>query len=136
MRHSLQLLSLLLVVGCGDERITSTYSEPLPPGPGPLAVKFGMIFREGDICIDSATIRVVRGQGLDRMVMQQTPCDYYGGIGGWALYNLTPDGQPMTIRASASGYESRDTIVFPTLSPQAAVLLTLRKVPGAASASR
>lgn len=131
MRHTFHVLTLFATIGCGEERITSNYSNPIPPGPAPLAFKYGMVFREGDVCIDSATVRVVKGQALDRVAAQATPCDVFGSIGGWVLDQLTPDGLPMTIRASAPGYESRDTIVSPTLAPQGPILLTLRRLPAA-----
>lgn len=92
MRSAIAILLLLTAGGCGTERITGEYSTPAPPGPAPLAVKFGYVFKDGDVCIDSATVRVVRGQSLDRSVNQQTPCDFHGGIGGWVLDKLVPDG--------------------------------------------
>ena len=130
--HIRSLGALLLLFACDGERITSDYPAPAPPGPAPRTVKFGFVFRDGEVCIDSATVRVVRGQWLDRIATQQLPCDRYGGIGGWVLDQLTPDGLPMTIRASAPGFESRDTIVIPTLAPQSAVVLTLKQLGNAA----
>ena len=129
MRRTFTILTFTAICACGSDGITTGPGgdSPLPPGPGPLAVIAGLIVRDDGTCIDSASVRVVQGQGLDRSAAQRTPCDANTGEGGFLLTDLTP-GLSMTIRATAPGYLSLDKTITPTLAGSSLVLFTLQKL--------
>lgn len=134
VRHVLIVVALVTASACADAGLMSTEDGelPLPPGPGPLAVVTGMIVRDDGMCIDSASVRVVQGQALDRSAAQRTPCDGPAGTGGFVLNDLTP-GLPMTIRATAPGYLSLDKTITPAPPPQPLVVFALQKLNDAAA---
>lgn len=134
MQRTFVLLALPVIYACGSDGRTNGLDgeSPLLPGPGPLAVVSGMVVKDDGMCIDSASVRVIQGQGLDRSAAQRTPCDVTANEGGFVLTDLTP-GLTMTIRATAPGYLSLDKTITPTLAPQALVFFALQKVNNAAS---
>jgi hypothetical protein len=129
MRCTFIPLMLTALCACTSDHLTNGVDgeSPLPPGPGPLAVIQGMIVRDDGACIDSASVRVVQGQSLDRSAAQRTPCDVSTGKGGFVLTDLTP-GLPMTIRATAPGYLSLDKTITPTIPPLSLVMFPLQKL--------
>lgn len=131
------LLALTAICACGSDIVTNELDgdSPLPPGPGPLAVISGVIVRDDGTCIDSASVRVVQGQGLDRSAAQRTPCDVYAGEGGFVLTDLTP-GLSMTIRATAPGYLSLDKTVTPAPGSPLHMVFPLQKLASFGSSPR
>ena len=96
------------------------------PTPVPTARAFlwGMIVKDSGVCIEGATVRVVRGQRAGESMTQTTPCDAWS-FGGFQFSDLTP-GVEMTLRASATGYADEEQTVRPSSGPQQAMLFTPR----------
>jgi hypothetical protein len=80
-----------------------------------------MVVDESGVCIDGATIQVVRGQSAGPSVPQTTPCDAWAYDGGVFFKNLTP-GVAMTLRATAPGWDPLEKTVVPSSGPQQTVL--------------
>jgi hypothetical protein len=99
---------------------------------GALTWVWAKVVDESGVCIDGATIQVVRGQSMGPNITQATPCNAWGdefpSLGGVVFKDLTP-GVEMTLRASASGRSAIETSVTPSLGPIRAVLLTPPRVP-------
>ena len=74
------------------------------------------------VCIDGATVQVVRGQRVGQSVAQTTPCDAWSYGNGFALDDLMP-GIEMTLRASARGWSTCEKTVVPPTT----VIITLSK---------
>ena len=99
----------------------------MPSAPNAIGAAFvaGMIVKESGVCIEGATVRVVRGQRAGEGRTQTTPCATWDIEGGFAFGGLTP-GVGMTLRASATGYADEEQTVTPSLTPQTGVLFALR----------
>jgi hypothetical protein len=82
-----------------------------------------MVVDQSGVCIDGASVRVVRGQRLGADASQEMPCDVWAYSGGFMFRNLTP-GIEMTIRASAPGYIDEERTITPSTGPQTAYLFT------------
>ena len=109
---------------CGGDTGPRTPSAPTL-APSGAAFIAGMIVKESGVCIEGATVRVVRGQRAGESRMQTTPCATWDSEGGFAFIGLTP-GVEMTLRASATGYADEEQTLTPSLAPQTGVLFTLR----------
>ena len=138
MRHALTS-ALLFSLSCGSAGQAGDTPElptaPLPPGPGPLTQIWGKVVDASGLCIDSASVRVVEGQALDRSARQETPCDLWEPGGGFFLTDLVA-GVPLTIRATAPGYLSLDRIVTPASGPLTVLVLSPPKAGNALANSR
>ena len=93
--------------------------------PSGAAIVAGMIVKESGVCIEGATVRVMRGQRAGERLTQTTPCATWDSEGGFAFRGLTA-GLEMTLRASATGYADEEQTVTPSLTPQTGVLFALR----------
>ena len=96
-----------------------------PSAPSGGASLAGMIVKESGVCIEGATVRVVRGQRAGDSRTQMTPCATWDSEGGFAFNGLTP-GVEMTLRASATGYADEEQTLTPSSGFQSAVLFALR----------
>jgi hypothetical protein len=133
MKFPMAALIALTLVGCSPAApsppspnpTTPTLDSPSPPGdspspPGPPAATNGWIWamavdRTGR-CIADATFEIVSGQGpIGDIIRQETPCSVWDYSGGIMLRNLTT-GVAMTLRASASGYNTVERSPFPKLA--------------------
>jgi hypothetical protein len=94
---------------------------------GSFAWLWVKVVDESGVCIDGATIQVVRGQRLGPSITQETPCNAWSVEGGVFFRDLTP-GVEMTLRASASGRVALETTVIPTSGPIRAILLTPSRI--------
>ena len=90
----------------------------------PAAFVAGMIVKESGVCIEGATVRVVRGQRAGESRTQTTPCATWDSEGGFEFRGLT-SGVEMTLRASATGYADEEQTVMPSLGPRTGVLFAL-----------
>ncbi|MEO5588210.1 MAG: Ig-like domain-containing protein [Gemmatimonadaceae bacterium] len=97
----------------------------LPAAPE-MAWLIGIVIDDSGLCIEGATVRVVRGQGAGQIVSQGTPCGVWQYGGGFEFENLIP-GVEMTLQASAPGYSVYEKTVFPSLGPQMYVELVLSR---------
>jgi hypothetical protein len=95
-----------------------------PPIPNASAWLWGFVVNGSGVCIEGATVRVVRGQREGESVVQSTPCDAWGYGGGFYFDKLTP-GVEMTLRASAPGYADAEV----TMTPHAGSQSTFTIVP-------
>jgi len=128
MKTALTILSTLTLLGCSPENVQRLPTTPeLPPNQPPNQPVspvwlWGMVVHDSGICIDGATVTVVRGQSLGQSITQTTPCDAWAYDGGFVFNNLTP-GVEMTLRTSAVGYAPVEKTVVPSLGPQTALIL-------------
>ena len=83
-----------------------------PPAPNASAWLWGFVVDGSGVCIEGATVRVVRGQREGESVVQSTPCDAWGYAGGFYFGKLTP-GVEMTLRASVRGYVDEEVTMMP-----------------------
>ena len=90
--------------------------RPPPPNPTPppnsLTNLQGFVVESGGRCIDGATVQIVRGQASSQSITQITPCDAWSYGGGFTFENVTA-GVGVTIRASATGYATKEMTVIP-----------------------
>ncbi|MEO7367213.1 MAG: carboxypeptidase-like regulatory domain-containing protein [Gemmatimonadaceae bacterium] len=101
----------------------SPFSPP-PQGPGQSPEKtwlWGMVVDGAGLCIEGATVLVVKGHRAGETLAQKTPCDAWGYDGGFIFYDLTV-GVEMTLQISAPGYGFDQRTVFPYAGPQMSVL--------------
>ncbi|MEO7367208.1 MAG: Ig-like domain-containing protein, partial [Gemmatimonadaceae bacterium] len=84
---------------------------------------WGMVVDESGICIEGATVLVVRGQRAGETMAQKTPCGVWDYDGGFFFENLTV-GVGMTLQASAPGFEVQEQSFFPSLGPQTALIFS------------
>ena len=112
-RRSALVLIAALTVRCSTS--TSPTQAPQPPASPPPNSVSGMVLDEPQgVCVDGATVEVVRGQGLGQRVAQTTPCSYWDNYaGGFGFRNLTP-GVELTLRATAPGWTTQEKTVTPT----------------------
>jgi hypothetical protein len=112
MKFPMAALIALTLVGCSP-------AAPSPPSPNPTT-PYGWIWamavnRTGG-CIADATFEIVSGQGpIGDIIRQETPCSVWDIGGGISLRNLTTE-VPMTLRASAPGYNTVERSLFPKLA--------------------
>lgn len=128
MRFALSTALTLILLGCSRQSATRLPSAPTPSGPSapaPVASPslWGMVLEETGSCILGATVEVVRGQGAGQRLTQETPCGYWDDGGGFIFRDLNPDIE-LTIRASASGYTTKEKTVLPSSQ---IVFITLSK---------
>jgi hypothetical protein len=132
MKTALTILSTLTLLGCSPEdvqRLPTTPELPNQPPNQPVspAWLWGMVVEDSGICIEGATVTVVRGQGVGQSSTQTTPCDAWSYDGGFAFNNLTP-GVEMTLRTSAVGYAPVEKTVVPSSGPQTALILVPARI--------
>jgi len=109
--------------------VTANQDPPEDPPASSPAWLWGMVIADSGVCIDGATVTVVRGQALGRSITQTTPCDAWAYDGGFSFTDLTP-GVEMTIRATAPGYNAREMTLVPWSGGQhMAVLFELSRIP-------
>ena len=117
MRFGLIVLMTLMAYGCSADnaqRLPTAPSSPSPPPtPNSFANVYGFVVESSGLCIDGATVQVVRKQASSQSITQITPCDAWSYGGGFTFENLTP-GVEVTIRASATGYVTKEMTVFPS----------------------
>ena len=95
---------------------------------GSFAGLWVKVVDESGVCIEGATVQVVRGQRLGTIITQTTPCDAWSyGDDGVIFIGLTP-GVEMTLRASASGYAALERTVIPTSGGLTPILLTPSRI--------
>ncbi len=111
------LILLTVLAACGGSSYVPSSPSPTPPAPAPSSppIVSGKVLNEPGICIEGATVEVVRGQLSGLKVTQATPSNYwsYGDEEGFVFTGLTPD-VDMTLRASASGYAAEEKTVRPS----------------------
>lgn len=104
---------------CAGDTGPRTPSAPnaIVPTSVPSGAAFiaGMIVKESGVCIEGATVRVVRGQRAGESRTQATPCATWDIEGGFEFRSLTA-GVEMTLRASAAGYVDEEQTVIPSVS--------------------
>ncbi len=91
-----------------------------PPHPIRTAV-YGFVVESSGLCIEGATVQIVRGQASSQSITQITPCDAWGYGNGFTFENLSA-GVEVTIRASATGYVTKEVTVFPSAGWKVIVL--------------
>ena len=122
MRFALIVLMTLMAHGCSADSAQrlptapsspSTTPAPNPtPAPNSTAV-YGFVLKSSGLCIDGATVQIVRGQASSQSITQTTPCDAWSYGGGFTFENVTA-GVEVTIRASATGYATKEMTLIPT----------------------
>ena len=128
MKLAAIVLAVFTLSACAGD--TGPHAPPAPndivstPFPAARAFLWGMIVEDSGVCIEGATVRVVRGQRAGESMTQTTPCDAWS-FGGFTFRDLTP-GVEMTLRASAPGYADEEQTVRPSSGPQQAMLFTPR----------
>lgn len=129
MKFALTIVATLTLLGCSRDSPQPSPAAPSPPSvpsASPAsnnAFLWAMVVDESGVCIDGATIQVVRGQSAGLSVPQTTPCAVWDYDGGVFIKDLTP-GVAMTLRATAPGWASLEMTVVPSSGQQGAVLLT------------
>ena len=119
MRFGLIVLMALMAHGCSSDsaqRLPTAPSSPTPtptPTPNSFTNVYGFVLESSGLCIDGATVQIVRGQASSQIITQITPCDAWSYGGGFTFENLTA-GVEVTIRASATGYATKEMTVFPS----------------------
>ncbi len=129
MRFALIAVVTLTLCGCSGEmaqQLPTAPGPPVPTAPAPpppttptpparpseLTAVWVVVLAEGSaLCIPGATVEIVRGHGLGRSVMQTTR-----GCSWWepdydAFFDGLNSGEELTLRASASGYASKEITV-------------------------
>ena len=126
MRLAATVVAAFTFSACAGDTGPPTPSAPNVPTPVPSGAAFirGMIVKESGVCIEGATVRVVRGQRAGESRTQTTPCATWDIEGGFEFRGLTA-GVEMTVRASAPGYVDEEQTVIPSLQPQTAMLFSL-----------
>jgi hypothetical protein len=138
MRFVLIAVATLTLSGCSEEateRIPTAPSlpvEPVPQPPSPEASPrrtfvWVVVISEFGGCVPSATVEIVRGQGLGRKVTQADDCSYWDPDYN-AVFNDLMEGQELTLRASAPGYTAAEMTVVPTSGPQKAFAFELSRI--------
>jgi hypothetical protein len=123
--------SVVLIVtlyGCSSDGVPPTAPTPPaapapapvpapPPAPPPSTDGFlaGMVLTNGGGCIKDAVVEIVGGQNVGQKMTQTLPCSWWDWDDGFLFTGLVPAVQ-VTIRASASGYEPKETTFTPSLS--------------------
>lgn len=124
------ILVAMIVLGCGE--YTPPPFAPTPPSPPPpdnrLVSLWGMVIAPSGVCVEGATVSVVRGQALGQSAEQSTPCDAWADSGGFEFRNLR-SGVEMTLRATAPGYAAKEVTVVPVSGPQSAFLIEPSRIP-------
>ena len=110
MRYATMLLAAATLLGCGEKDTEPSAVTPVDAPPLRTRV-FGFVLGDDSFCIRQATVSVVSGQGAGQTIVQNPNCDVWGDE-GFEFKDLTP-GVAMTIRVSAPGYVTKDTMVVP-----------------------
>jgi len=92
-----------------------------------LGITWGKVLGEGVGCIRGAMVEIVAGPGLGRTSGQPDTCDPWNEDGFW-FYDL-PLGATVTLRATASGYQSEDRDVVVPRGGEAVVFVLQRAAP-------
>ena len=115
MKFAMAALVAFTLIACETTSFSPT--DPTPPPPG----NYGWIWAVaidragGGGCLADATFEV-SGQGLiGDIIRQETPCNVWDPGGGIMLKNLNT-GVPMTLRATAPGYNTVERSLFPKMS--------------------
>ena len=75
----------------------------------------GMVLSNSGGCIKDAVVEIVAGQGVGRKMTQTAPCSWWDWEDGFLFTDLVPDVE-LTIRASAFGYDSKESSFVPSSS--------------------
>ena len=125
MRFAWIVLAVMLS-GCSTESVPPTAptpppppapapTPPAPPAPAPVGFLAGMVLSNSGGCIQGAVVEIVGGQGIGRRMTQTAACSWWDWEEGYVFTDLAPDVE-LTIRASASGYNSTESTFVPSLS--------------------
>ena len=133
MKFGVAILVVALA-GCSSESVPRIPTAPASPVPAPPAPPTGsallwvMVIGDSGVCIDGATIQIVRAEGAGEPIPQKTPCGAWDDDGGLLLKDLTP-GVELTLLGAASGYARREMSFLPFQIPGSyrAVFITLSK---------
>ena len=132
MKLAAAILATLYLVGCSAEDRakglpTSPTQTSAPPVTSPTTGGiWGMVLEESGACIVGATVEVIDGERRGEIQVQRTPCGYWDYDGGFVFDNLHM-GTQITLRASASGYTSKDfTVAAVSSGPYVDVTLSKR----------
>ena len=116
-------LVAVTLVACSSDTVPSSPTTPnpasatptpTPPTPPPIANGWIWVMAvvTGGACIEGATFEVVSGQGpIGAVITQETPCSVWD-FGGVTLRDLMLN-VPVTLRASAAGYNSVEKTILP-----------------------
>lgn len=74
-----------------------------------------MVLTNGGACIKDAVVEIVGGQGVGRKMTQTAPCSWWDWEEGFIFAELDPN-VAVTIRASAPGYDAKESTFAPSLS--------------------
>jgi hypothetical protein len=133
MKFSIAILVIVALAGCSRESVptapASPVAAPAPPAPPTgSALLWVMVISETGVCIEGATIQILRAEGAGEPIPQRTPCGAWDYDGGLLLTDLT-QGVELTLRGAASGYAPREMSFrpFPMPGSYKAVFITLSK---------
>ena len=133
MKLAATILAILCLVGCSaEDRAKGLPTSPNPTSRPPVTTPttggiWGMVLDESAACIVGATVEVIEGERRGEIQVQRTPCGYWDYDGGF-IFDHLPIGTRLTLRASASGYTSKDFTVG-AVSSGPYVDVTLSKLP-------
>lgn len=110
------------LTGCKDA--FEPVAPPTDPTNGSIA---GFVIDESDQCIIGARVELIDGPQAGA-VFVQTVCGFwdYGADLGYSFHDL-PFGIPVTVRATAEGYESANRRVAPTNPYSYTTIIVLTK---------
>ena len=74
-----------------------------------------MVLSNSGACIKDAVVEIVSGQGVGRTITQTAACSWWDWEEGFIFADLVPDVE-LTIRASASGYDTKESTFAPSSS--------------------
>ena len=134
MKFAVTVLVPVALAACSSQSAptapapVSPPAVPAPPGPASgSALLWVMVLGDGGLCIQGATIQMVRAGGAGEPIAQ-TPCAAWDSDGGVLLTDLTP-GVEVTLRGAAPGYAPREMkfLPFPVPGSYHAVFIELSK---------
>jgi hypothetical protein len=121
------MFAAFLLLGCSGDIVSPLPEQILPPPGSSPAFLWGMVVFDSGICIEGVTVAVISGQGAGQSQAQQTPCDAWSFGGFW--FDSLKEGIGMTLRISAPGFVTLDTVLTPRGGSQTAHLIGLRPSP-------
>jgi hypothetical protein len=134
MKRALTLFLACTLAGCssGSVRDLPTGPDPISPVPTPISQQLTSVWvvviddPGGGGCVRDAVVEVVAGQGIGRRLTQVNNCSYWDPDYSAFFRDITPN-VPMTLRASAPGYNALELTVTPYLGGQRAVTFSLSR---------
>jgi hypothetical protein len=120
MRFGLIVLMTLMAHACSSDtalRLPTAPNSPSPaptptPTPNSLTNLYGFVVESSGACIKGASVQIVRREASSQSITQITPCAWTYSD-GFICENLTA-GVEVTIRASATGYATKEMTAFPS----------------------